>query len=307
MRVGMLTSWRTQCGIAEYSRTLAEAFQRRSDTDIVILGSRNYDERETDDDDNGLEVHRVFDVELWNRYGHRGFDVDRILELDLDLIHVQYEAVLFQRGPLHAMMAQSGAPTVVTYHDNCIPPDLYWQGFAHAFTHRQGVGPGNPEVIPFPIRKLAPIVRTFGLGRTREDIIRPICERNGWRFESAATSEAQLGGQTWKPWLALHEWLRGADLIVLWYDDNGMAGSSQAARTAIATGRHVIVNDVSWFRDLPVVADGNFLKLQNNPDLLETAMRQAISQGFPTGGLIDKASSDQVVGHHVMRYKELLV
>jgi glycosyltransferase involved in cell wall biosynthesis len=281
------------------SRTLAEGFAARDDVELVVLGSRNYDERETGEDDVELDVVRCFDVELWNRYGHRALDVETILDLGLDLIHVQFENVLFQLDRLHELMARFDGPVFVTYHDSCNPPSLRHYDFTHAFTHRAGVGPGSPEVIPFPIRKLPAIVRTFGLGRTREDVIAPICDRNGWVFESFATSEQALGGQAWKPWRELHDWLRGADAIVLFYDENGMAGSSQAARTAIATRRPVVVNDTSWFAELE--STGNLWKVRDE-DELERTLRNLLADS----PLMGFASVERVVDLHVQRYREAL-
>lgn len=301
MKVGMLTTWNTQCGIAEYSRTLAEAFAARQDVTLTILGSRNYDERALVQDA-VCDVERpVFDVELWNREGRRELDVEWILDWGFDVLHVQYENVLYNRERLHELLERFDGPTFATWHDNAIPPDLRWFDFTHGFTHRAGVGPGDPEVIPFPARKLPPVVRTFGLGRTREDVIAPICERNGWRFENAATSEAALGGQTWQPWQDLHEWLRGADVIVLWYSDNGMAGCSQGVRTALATRRPLIVNDVTWFSELPQVS-GSFYKLPDDPAALEAALREVLASNL----LLENASVHRVVETHVQRYQEAL-
>lgn len=299
----MLTSWNTQCGIAEYSRMLKEAFDARSDVELVILGSRNYDEREAEPYDFEPETgdpYQVFDVELWNRYGYRALDVEHILSLGFDVLHVQYENVLYNRERLHELIDRFDGPVLATWHDNCFAPGFRWYDFDHAFTHRQGVGPGDPEIIPFPVRDMPKIVRTFGLGRTREDILRPMCERNGWTFETAATHEGALGGQSWKPWRELHDWLRGGDVIVLFYDDNGMAGSSQAARTALATSRPVVVNNVSWFGELPTQA-GSFYKV---PD--EAAMERTLRLILAPGPLVAQASADRVVDLHVQRYAEAL-
>lgn len=301
MKIGMLTTWNTQCGIAEYSRTLAEAFVARQDVDLTILGSRNYAERALDQPAVCYLERPVFDVELWNREGHRELDVEWILGWGFDVLHVQYENVLYNRERLHQLMEEFAGPIFVTWHDNAIPPDLRWHEFDHGFSHRADVGPGDPELIPFPARKPPQIVRTFGLGRTREDVIRPICEHNGWVFENAATSEAALGGQAWLSWQELHAWLRGADAIVLWYGDNGMAGCSQGVRTALATRRPLIVNDVTWFSELPQQS-GSFYKLPDDPGVLEETLRAVLAPNL----LLEEASVHRVVEMHVQRYQEAL-
>jgi hypothetical protein len=299
VKVGLLTTWNTQCGIAEYSRALAEALHARDDVELVVLGSRNYDERSVGDHEDYVVA--CFDVEAWNRYGHHDLDVERILELNLDVLHVQYEALLYNQQRLHELLRRFDGPKFVTWHDHVVPPDLKWQLFDDAFTHREGVGAGAPTVLPHWIRKVPPVVRTFGLGRTREDVIRPICERNGWVFESVATSEELLGGQQWKPWRELHDWLRGADVIVLWYLDNALAGSSGAARTAIATRRPVIVNDTTWFRELPQQS-GVFYKLKDDPALLESTLREILR----TDPIIERCSTHEIVERQVARYGAML-
>ena len=298
MKVGLLTTWNTQCGIAEYSRSLAEALQARDDVELVVLGSRNYDERAVADDED--YVVPCFDVELWNRYGHHELDVERILDLGLDVLHVQYEMMLYNLPRLHLLLERFNGAKIVTWHDNCIPPDLEWQRFDLAFTHRLGVGP-NGEVIAHGARDVPAIVRTFGLGRTCKDLIAQICKRNGWTFESAATSEAAFGGPGWRPWRELHDWLRGADAIVLWYEDDELAGCSGAARTALATRRPVVVNDVTWFADLPE-RSGLLYKVADDPAVLETTLLELLR----TNPLVEAAEWGAIAEHHVESYRRAM-
>ncbi len=299
MKVGLLTSWNTQCGIAEYSRALVEAYQRRPEIELVVLGSRNYDERSVGEHEDYVVA--CFDVESWNRYGHKALDVEAILELGLDVLHVQYEHVLFNQERLNELLRRFDGVKIATWHDDYLPEGFEWQRFDEAFTHREGVGAGEATVIPLAIRRLPAVVRTFGMGRTREDLIRPICERNGWVFESLASSDAALGGQPWKPWRELHDWLRGADVVVLWYDDDPVAGSSAAARTAIATRRPVIVNDTSWFRELPQQS-GSFYKLKDDPTMLESTLREILRPDT----LIERWSTDAVVDRYIAAYEAVI-
>jgi hypothetical protein len=299
VKVGLLTSWNTQCGVAEYSRALVEIFQQGDDVDVTVLGSRNYDERSIAEHEDYVVA--CFDVAAWNRHGHNELDVDAILALGLDVLHVQYEAVFYNVARLNELVRRFPGPTFVTWHDNVIPDDLDWQLFDHALTHRKGVGPGTPAVVAHMIRSLPAVVRTFGLGRTREDIVAPICERNGWLFESIATSEEPLGGQAWKPWRELYDWLRGADAIVLWYDDHPMVGSSGAARTAISTRRPVIVNDTTWFRELPQQS-GSFYKLKDDPVELEATLREILRPDT----MIGRWSTEAIVDQHIAHYQAAL-
>jgi hypothetical protein len=294
----MLTSWNTQCGIAEYSRALVEALRAREDVELVVLGSRNYDERSVGRHEDYVVA--CFDVEQWNRYGAHELDVERILDLGLDVLHVQYQLGLYDIPRLVELLERFGGATVITWHDNWVPPELLSRAFEASITHRLGVGPAD-VVIPFGVRRLPAVVRTFGLGRSRAEVIAPICERNGWTFESAATSETPFGGQHWRPWRELHEWLRGADAIVLWYADDAMMGSSQAAHTAIATRRPVVVTDTTWFADLPH-RPGILHKIADDPAALEATLRDLLS----TDELIDDAAWELVAERHVDCYRQAL-
>jgi hypothetical protein len=297
VKIGLLTSWRTQCGIAQYSAHLARALERNGHATLV-LGSRNYDERALPKEEWAESIGElaVFDVELWNRYGKNSLDVDQILALNLDVIHVQYQSVLFHRQRLQQLLDGFQGVSAITYHDNCLPPDMPGPWDVE-FRHREDIGPRG-HVIPFGVENTPPLIRTFGLGRTREDIIRPICERHGWRFESAATSETAFGGQYWMTQRELHDWLREADAIVLWYDEVPSAGSSQAARTAIATRRPVFLSDTTWFREIPC---GYGVHKLSDATALERSMAQSLSPPF-----IARCSWDRVAELHLHEYRQAL-
>lgn len=290
MNVGMLTSWRTQCGIAQYSMHLARALERAG-TGTLILGSRNYGDRALPKEDVAEPIGELacFDVELWNQYGRHELDVERILDLPLDVLHVQYEVVLYSRLRLQQLLDVFTGVTAITYHDSCIPPDMPgpWD---LEFRHRDDTGPRG-QVIPFGVEYVPPLIRTFGLGRSQDEIIRPICEKHDWQFEST------FGENAWLTQTALHDWLREADAIVLWYPETPMAGSSQAARTALATRRPVIVNDTSWFRDLPI--GSGVRKVADTPEALESALINVFASPY-----IEECSWDHVASLHLAAYSE---
>jgi len=298
VKLGMLTSWNTQCGIAEYSRALAEALTDRAEVDLVVLGSRNHDERAVAPDED--YVVPCFDVERWNRAGLHALDVERILELELDVLHIQYQLGLYDIPRLCELLERFGGAEVITWHDNWVPAELESFPFDAAITHRLGVGP-TEHVIPFGVRNLPAVVRTFGLGRSRAEVIAPICERNGWVFESAATSETPYGGQAWRPWRELNDWLRGADAIVLWYADDDQMGASAAAHTALATRRPVVVTDTTWFADLPH-RPGRFHKLPDDPAALEATLRELLRPD----PLIADAAWELVAQRHLDCYRATL-
>lgn len=239
MKIGVLTTWNTQCGIAEYSRYLVNALQRREDTEVVVLGSKNYDDRKVAEDEH--YVVPVFAVLPWNSYNDHSFDVGRILSEQLDVLHIQYEVLLYNQAGLNSLLSEFQGLKVITYHDNCIPPDFPFYQFHLRYTHRENVGVGERFILPFGIENRKPVVKTFGLGRSRIDIIGQVCNNLGYDFQYS------FGENEWKTTDELADWLRDSDCIVLYYDDVPSAGSSQAARTAIGTRRPVIVNNVTWF------------------------------------------------------------
>jgi hypothetical protein len=285
MRVGILTSHRAPCGVSEYSNRLADAFAALPDVEPVILAARA-DERRSIPEESPHEVHDVAKIGLWSDDGRyrillNAFD-------GLDVVHVQYQSMLLNQEPLAILAREFPGPTAITFHDSCQRPDFPYDAFDLHFSHRWNVGPPNVIAIPFGIEDRAPIIRTFGLGRTRSDVIAPICKRNGWIFEDASSHEPiHGGGQSWRSHADLIEWLRGADAIVLWYDPQPMAGSSQAARTAMASRRLVVTNDTEWFSDLPPRAKG-FLKVTELWEM-EDALRQQFQRAY-----VEENSWDQV-------------
>ena len=242
LKIGILTSWNTQCGIAEYSRHLVNAFHRRADVEVTVLGSRNYGDRKIAEHES--YVRPSFAVPAWNNGVDHSLDVEQILALDLDVLHVQYEVVFYEPQKFQELLSRFTGIKVITYHDNCFPEAFDFNLCHAAIVHRDTIGKGPRYVMPFGIEDVPPMVKTFGLGRSRADIIGKICAQQGWQFEHS------FGERTWKTSDELTSWLRDSDAIVLYYDEAPAAGSSQAARTAIATRRPVIVNNTTWFKDV---------------------------------------------------------
>ena len=232
--------------------------------ELTVLGSRNYGDRAVRDYDDWAIP--VFDVQAWHPRMEYGIDVDTILAQDLDVLHVQYSNLFFHRRPLVALMRHFPGVVALTYHDKVVPRTTFPYGVADLlYAHREDVGVGPRKLIPQGVDVHRPVVKTFGLGKSRGDVIEAVCARNGWDFQSS------FGEQRWLESTELYRWLRDSDAIVLWYDEDLRSGGSAAAPQALATRRPLFVNDTEWFRDLPERAPG--LRKVSTPDELERQLR----------------------------------
>ena len=134
-----------------------------------------------------------------------------------------------------------------------------------------------------------PVVKTFGLGKSRDDLIAAVCERNGWRLETS------FGERRWLESEELYRWLRDCDAIVLWYDEDLTSGGSAAAPLAIATRRPTFVNDTEWFRDLPERT--TTLHKVADLDELERAMRAVLADEFAEERSWDRVAATLVADY----------
>jgi anaerobic selenocysteine-containing dehydrogenase len=291
LRVGLLTTWNTRCGIAEYSRHLAAALRRQGDVEVTVFGSRNFGERAVAPYEEWAVP--VFDVQIWHPRHRFDLDVEAILAHELDVLHVQYSNLFYDRGRLIELMRSFPWVTALTYHDKggalAFPyelPDLL-------YAHREDVGVGPRRLIPQGIDLRRPVVKTFGLGRSRLDVIAAVCERGGWDFQHS------FGEDRWLESEELFAWLRDCDAIVLWYDEDLGSGGSAGAPLAIGTRRPVFVNDTEWFRDLPE-RTSNLRKL-HRPAELEAALRELFANPYA-----EERTWDRVAGILLADYRAAL-
>lgn len=243
MRVGLLSTWNTRCGIAEYSRHLVEAMRRQPGVEVTVFGSRNFGDRDVTPYEDWARP--SFDVQMWHPDHQLGLDVDAILASGVEVLHVQYSNLFYNRHALVSLLRRFPGVTAVTYHDKHVSAAFPYRMADLLYAHREDVGIGPRKLIPQGIDLRAPVIKTFGLGKSRADLIGEICERNGWVFHSS------FGENRWLASEELFDWLRDCDAIVLWYDEDRSSGGSAGAPLAIGTRRPVYVNDTEWFRDLP--------------------------------------------------------
>jgi hypothetical protein len=293
LKVAWLSSYATKCGIAEYSKYLVTALRNRDDIELKVFGSKNYGDYDVEEAPD--YVVPTFGIPLWNANQDHSLDFHKILEWKPDIIHLQYECVLYDATLLAELLNAYKGPVAITYHDNCIPPDLPVGRFNLQYSHREDVGAGTGYLLPMGIENHAPVVKTFGLGRSRADIISKVCKDLGFTFESS------FGEDAWQTSEQLYRWLRDSDVIVLYYDEAPAAGVSIAARVAVSTRRPVIVNNTTWFRDLITEAPLNLYVVDTPLDM------QIILRNLMYNEYIEEASWDNVATILVDDYKSCLL
>jgi hypothetical protein len=74
--------------MAEYSRHLVDALLRHGNVEVTVLASRNFGTRSVAPHEQWVVP--VFDVQVWHPAHSFDLDVETILELELDVLHVQY-------------------------------------------------------------------------------------------------------------------------------------------------------------------------------------------------------------------------
>jgi len=281
MRIGLLSTWNTRCGIAEYSRHLVDAMRRQGNVELTVLSSRNFGERAIAPHEDWVAP--AFDVQIWHPQHRFDLDVERILSCRLDVLHIQYSNLFYDRARLIELLRRFTGVTALTYHDKGGVRAFPYGLVDLLYAHRADVGVGPRRLIAQGIDLRRPVVKTFGLGRSRLDIIAPVCERNGWDFQHS------FGEDRWLESEQLFLWLRDCDAIVLWYDDDHRSGASAGAPLALGTRRPVFVNDTEWFRDLPERA-GHLRKVRT-PLELESAMREALTDSYAESRTWDRLAA----------------
>lgn len=256
MRIGILTSWNVPCGISQYSARYADAL-RAIGHEPVILAAVG-DPAFSSPEETNHEVVNVGTLGRWCHHGETVLGTSPIEGMGLDAVHVQYQSSLFRQPDLVRLRNDYTGTMAITFHDNAVHHTFPFSAFDRLFTHRKGVGCLWAKVIPMPIEVRKPIVCTFGLGRTRSDLLREMCDRKGWVFDDWSSNGLP---ELWQPHDVLMDRLRSSDAIVIWYEDDPGAGSSSAARMALAARRPVFTNTTRWFEEMPPVLTGRYEKV----------------------------------------------
>lgn len=117
VRVGIISTWNTRCGIAEYTRYLITANSNK--LQFAILANRLSQDK-TIGKDELTRRDEANVVRCWNMGSNDLNDLfDNIKRMDLDIVHVQYNFGFFKLSVLFELLERlrcEGIKTIVTFH-----------------------------------------------------------------------------------------------------------------------------------------------------------------------------------------------
>jgi len=350
VRVGLITTWNARCGIAEYSRYLAAALAGYG-VNVTVLAS--FPVRVPEGAIDGKGVWRFF-YTGWHQ--ERGVDLELALrvtrEHNLDLLHLQYQNYLYPPPFLDSLsrLAEAG-PLVVTFHDPCVPPDfprhLFRAGiYLNPECRNLGGKAGRlTRVIPIGVHRwpdespemarralglpAGPMFCSFGLGRTRYDLVWQVISRLSRRFrdlrylvvgspeelpmlspKAAGEGEILIPLPGFPPVDTLYRLIHASRGCILYYPEFGVDGvSSAAARIGLGSRRPLILTDVKLTRDLPAALKLPFDDLA----ALEERLARILEDPAYVAGLLAvqeqvarRHSWEEIARQHVELYREVL-
>lgn len=284
MHIGMLTTWNSECGIAEYSKNLITCLAKDTRVTVFCNYGKNTPNTSGPVRKNLVVIPKQFGVYWWKEPPK--IDVPNILKVitdeAIDLLHIQYQSSLYEPQGLTQLLAECPVPIVMTLHDSSIDNRAKLE--AHEFIVH------NPEIantlyietvfMPFPIPNVPSIVGSFGLGRNQAATVAKVCKQLGLTYLSY---DARQDG--WKSTEELYSWIKQCDVIVLWYNEvDGLVGNSAAVRTVIGCNRPIIVNSVNWFKDIAnIPAEITGVYQVENMVALENTLRDILHLQYKHG------------------------
>lgn len=269
MRIGLITTWNTRCGISEYSRALAGALRARGHT-VVVLANHPVNPVPGAADEEW--VHRFF-YTGW--HAQRGVDAGLALRVisahALDVVHLQYQNFIYPPDFLPFLDRVAAiVPLVATFHDAGVPGGFPRAAVARAVVHtpvtaRMLAWPGA-VVIPMGVHDIpAPplhaarlalgiasrhVLCSVGLGRTDykavlravrnlvpryPDILyavlgpEPYAQAVGEEAARLGIGDHVAAVGGYFPLRILFAWMHAADVTVFYFPEAGVEGVSSSS------------------------------------------------------------------------------
>lgn len=257
VKINIISTYGIRCGVAENTRQLAEALATQGHS-ITILANKPSGKNPQDvhvgtDTVIGadLKIIRCWSVTGWSGeelFGGPEFEAS----LDADIVNWQFQNFLYtekMQEYIGQLYKNTKTKLVATVHDSGIGPkfprDLvdFYLASSKTVLRDAGISDYLGTAIPHGAVNRAPVVMTFGLGRSRADMIQAACGAIGAEFRVAP----------WQNWTwnkdDFLDSLKAADVLVLAYPDVGASVCSSSIRDALATYRPVLVTTTKWFEE----------------------------------------------------------
>lgn len=293
MKIAYMSTFNQVCGISDYTMSLVKNIPEEHEIKIVApkLTEVHHSVRAVGPED--PRVSRLFNATIWD--GEVAVEIDEITRVAewADVFHIQFQDALYHHEWFFHLIERIKGRTrlVVTLHDTCLGKIWPMLGSFHkVLTMKPEVKAqvSQAELIGMPIYESPPVIKGFGLGRSKHGEIQKVCEEIGFKYEFVKAEDK------WMPIDELLTWLRDSDGIVLYYDEVSTAGSSAGARTAISTRRPVFVNNVTWFNDIP--EHSKVIRFNTNEELKESLLK------YLSNEYITQNSYKNVVSQHLQMY-----
>lgn len=250
MNIAMLTTWNSNCGIAEYSAHIVKEFLTMQEKNNVLLLTNK--EQTPLYSHARLSVVPVFGVHWWGEdskfYQNNAWGAMNEFEHKfgkIDVLFIQYQSSLYEPEGFNLFLKGLKCPVIMLQHDSSVNSKHDFSKISRTVVHNDELH--HDFYIPFPTIERRARVFSFGMGRNDYKFLEAVCKMMDIEFEG---HDSRVNG--WLSEEALFGKMKQADAVVLWYNEVPIKGQSAALRTAISSHRPVIVNDIAWFNDAPM-------------------------------------------------------
>ena len=248
MKIGMVTSWNSKCGISEYAGRLVSGL--RSDNSIHVKVCANYldsEYRAFDQIDEPF-VKRLFHTPFMTKCSTA--DVNGMAEYlnECDLIHFQFNTALYHPSWFQMLLNSLNKPVIFTMHDSGMWAGINFNKVKRFISHsRMGC---TTDLIPMGVQfqdglleNVTTDLCSFGLGRNNDDWVREAIKDTNISYRTS------YGNSKWLNEFDLYKFLGSSKIISLLYPETGAEVSSSALIFAMGVQKPILISPTAWFSD----------------------------------------------------------
>ena len=286
MRIGIFSTFDVKCGIASYTKQLADELDALGH-DLTIFC--NYNLNNHKDVDFGVEYETYPCYEWYGETNKKSWDINSELLESFDVLHIQYESWLWAEDYFRNIPAE--VPIVVTFHSSCISPAFiqYINSIENqvvCLTHHNVGCPGfNVRRIPMPILRQTEVeipfaakknrLFSFGLGRNNDkfclEALSILKDKFGVEVEYVTEYSTR---NKWYSDEELGHMINDSKFVALMYPATGAEVSSSAVCRALTYKSLVFVSNTKWFEH---VAGNDNVKGVDTPEKMAEHMGLAFA------------------------------